>query len=48
MVSVYIATRIMLSLCGAGRGEGGGGAYLLTKQDIQLKNDKIAFKMGNK
>ena len=26
---------------------GGGGAYLLTKHDFRLKNDKIAFKLGN-
>ena len=43
-----IATRAMWSLCGAGRGGGGRlPAYPLTKQDFQLKNDKIAFKMGN-
>ena len=35
----------MLSLCGAGIG--GGGAYPLTKQRFQLKNDTIAFKMCN-
>ena len=29
------------------QGVGGGGAYPLTKQYFQLKNDKITFKMGN-